>query len=389
MILKSSLGGDQSQIRIVLRNPLQHSDVLDYVIRPNDTELSRDWAVQLSMLLKSGNPIEKNFCFMGFPDNPRSVEYLCEQLNRHIDRINLGLPGYHISEIFTPDSVFAPDPSYEFDHIHPGPNHELFNRLHNHFEILQGTVENLSSWYLKAPVPVKYSIRQLNNLCHEMESLILSIRRRATAPQWIRPSQITTWLNAPRSELQPYHRQGFISNGYDRQLGGVYMHWAQIGKTLFEVWRDEGAPTLTDTVCQAVTHLRYYSGEFDIEWGRDVMYGRQPWHTQEQDQFRQWLIDNGLDPQDTELSLGYLPLGQVDLQRSFGTQEPEEIWQMLSQHLDIWRVEVPGASAQYDHCWSDIDHEQQQIAMLQRGYQHQGARHEVVHTNLETHTIGD
>jgi hypothetical protein len=65
-------------------------------------------------------------------------------------------------------------------------------------------------------------------------------------------------------------KQGFVTNGYDRQFGHVYMHWAQIGKTLFEVWRDEGAPDLTDTVCKAINSLEYYSGEFDIEWGKDV-----------------------------------------------------------------------------------------------------------------------
>jgi hypothetical protein len=124
--------------------------------------------------------------------------------------------------------------------------------------------------------------------------------------------------------------------------------------------------------------LEYFSGEFDIEWGRDVLYGQQPWHTQEQDQFREWLVRNGLDPQDPRFSLGYLPLGQVDLSRSFGTTEPEAIWRTLSQHLDIWRVELPGGiSAQYDQCWSDPDHEQQQIARLTQGYQHHGEHNEL------------
>lgn len=371
-------GGSQSQIRITLRNPCQHNDTVDYWIDVYDSPLSRAWLQELSTLLRGGYDLEKNFCWLGFPDNQRSTQYLCQELNRHIQRINQHLPGYHIDLEFDDQNIFAPDPSYEFNHIHPGPNHELFNQLHNHFEVLQGTVGAMSPWYLRAPVPVKYSIRQLNNICHELESLILSLRRRATAPQWIRPSQITTWLNAPRTRLEPQHRRGFIDNGYDRRLGGVYMHWAQIGKTLFEVWRDEGAPELTDTVCEAITHLEYFSGEFDIEWGRDVLYGQQPWHTQEQDQFREWLIRNGIDPQDSRFSLGYLPLGQVDLSRSFGTTEPEAIWRTLSQHLDIWRVELPGGvSAEYDQCWSDPDHEHQQIARLTQGYQHHGEHNEL------------
>ena len=382
MTLKYINGGNLSQIKVVLRDPQRLSCTIDYTIDVYDTVLGRDWMRELTVLLKGDFDLEKNFCFLGFPDTRRNIDYLCSQLNGHIDRINRDLPGYRIDLHFRMDNVFAPDLNYEFDHIHPGPNHALFNELHNHFEILQGTVNTLSPWYLGAPIPVKYSIRQLNNLCHEMESLILSLRRRATAPQWIRPSQITTWLNAPRSLLKDQHRQGFLDNGYDRRLGGVYMHWAQIGKTLFEVWRDEGAPELTDTVCEAISHLEYYSGEFDIEWGRDVIYGQQPWHTQEQDQFRTWLDRNGIDAQNPRFSLGYLPLGQVNLQASFGTEQPEDIWRILSNHLDIWRIEMPGVVAQYDQCWSNDDHEQYQINKLLAGYRHHGDKNALVTQDL-------
>jgi hypothetical protein len=389
MMTRSSNGGKASQIKVVLRNPLRPQDVIDYNIDVHDTELSQDWTHELLKLLRGGYDLEKNFCFLGFPNTQRDVGYLCAELNRHIQRINHDLPGYHIDLEFDDQNVFAPDPAYEFNHLHPGPNHVLFNELHNHFEILQGTVKALSPWYLAASMPVKYSIRQLNNLCHEMESLILSLRRRATAPQWIRPSQITTWLNAPRSGLSPHHRQGFLDNGYDRRLGGVYMHWAQIGKTLFEVWRDESAPQLDRTTCEAITHLEYYSGEFDIEWGRDVVYGLQSWHTHEQDQFREWLVRNGFDPGDPNLSLGYLPLAQVDLRGSFGTTVPEIIWQILGDHLDIWRIEMPGASAQYDHVWSQADHEQHQIRKLQAGYRHHGESNGLDTKDMDEDTHGN
>jgi hypothetical protein len=243
------------------------------------------------------------------------------------------------------------------------------NQLHNHFEILQGTVSNLSTWYINADYETKYAIRQLNNICHELESLILSRRKAATAPEWIRPSQITTWLEADRYQLRDEHRQGFITNGYDRVLGGVYMHWTQIGKTLFEVFRDEHAPDLTDTVCEAITHLQYYSGEFDIDWGNDIVYnGNRTWHTKEQDLFRDWLIQNNQDPHDTKLSLGYLPLAQVDLQGSFGTTDYKEIWNILGTHLDIYQIHTDKRSATYSRCWADQDYESWQIDMLKPGY---------------------
>lgn len=356
-------------IRVVLRNPLNKSDQIDYVIRPVDTALGRDWQQALTGLIQSGNMLEKNYCFMGFPKTARTLTYLCNQLNQAVAQINSFFSDYHIEETFSPESVVA------FDYAENGPNHELLNQLHNHFERLQGTVWGLSDYYRRADYDTKYAIRQLNNLCHEMENLILSQRKAATAPYWVRPSQITTFINSPRHDLTDEHRQGFADNGYDRVLGGVYMHWTQIGKTLFEVFRDEGAPELTDTVCEAITELRYYSGEFDVEWGNDVtITGNNPWHIEEQTRFRQWLVDNGRDPNDIRLSLGYLPIGQIELQQSFGTTDYQKIWDLLSNHLDIYQIEVNGHRATYDYCWSDPDHQQMQIDMMKPGYDYSSRR---------------
>ena len=147
------------------------------------------------------------------------------------------------------------------------------------------------------------------------------------------------------------------------------MHWAQIGKTLYEVFRDEGAPALTDTVCEAITELKYYSGEFDVEWGNDIVYGgKRNWHNEEQDEFKQWLINNGRDPEDLSLSLGYLPIGQVLLQQSFGTTDYQTVWDILSSHLDIYKIEIDGVSSTFDYCWTDADYKQKQIDMMRPGY---------------------
>jgi hypothetical protein len=336
------------------------------VIESQDHSLSRDWIQALKQLLKSGKPIEKNFCFMGFPNTARDLPYLCDQMNQAIAQIN-STGDYCIDLHFDPVSCLAPD-----HYADNAPNHELFNAIHNHFEKLQGTVGNFGQFYMQANHDTKYAIRQLNNLCHEMETLILSQRKQALTPEWVRPSQITTWLTADRYQLLPEHRSGFAVNGYDRVTGGVYMHWAQIGKTLFEVFKDEDAPMLTAAQCEAITHLQYYSGEFDIEWGRSVTWSQDcPWHAEEQLKFQQWLKDNKLDPLNPELSLGYLPIGQVDLMGSFGTTRARDIWSVLGNYLDIYRVEVDGVSQTYDYCWTDSNYKQQQIQQLRPGYDYQ------------------
>jgi hypothetical protein len=148
------------------------------------------------------------------------------------------------------------------------------------------------------------------------------------------------------------------------------MHWAQIGKTLFEVFRDESAPKLDDTICDAINHLQYYSGEFDVEWANDVVYNDKntPWHTKLIDEFNQWLRDNGFDSNDPQLSLGHLHLGKIDVKSAFGTTSVDKIWNILGNYLDIYRIEVEGVSNQFDYCWTDTEYKQKQIDALKPGY---------------------
>jgi hypothetical protein len=353
------MSGTNQSVKITLRNPLDYADQIEYVIRVFDNPLAQDWIIALKEILTNGNLIEKNFCFLGFPNTARDMTYLCKELNLAVDTINNFFDDYKITEIYTPSTL-----RNGLD-----PNQELMNHLHNHFEKLQGTVWNLSDYYKRADYETKYAIRQLNNLCHELESLMLSLRKQARDPDWVRSSQITTFLQCRRYDLTDDHRKLFLTNGYNRTFGGVYMHWAQIGKTLFEVFRDEHAPVLTDTICEAITELKYYSGEFDIDWGNSVyLNGQFPWHNQEQKEFTDWLIKNNLNPNDPTLSLGYLPLGQVDLD-SFGVgDDPIKIREILGRYLDIYKIQIDDVVNIFEYCWSNTDHKQRQIDQMKPGY---------------------
>lgn len=383
-----------SDIRVVLRNPTNKKQTIDYTITSYNTELSRDWLIALNNNIVTPNLLlEKTFCFLGFPYTHRTLEYICNELNNHIKQINLfnatgiwqhaGLKTYVIEEWFTPNSVRFDDSytvgqavnSDESYSLGLRTKHQIMNVLHNHFERLQGTVWQPSPYYKLASPVVKHAIRNLNLLCHEIESLILSQRKLVQAPDWVRPSQITTFVDVPRHELKDSHRDLF-KNGYDRRFGEVYMHWTQIGKTLMEVYNDEGAPDLTigndptdisvgaGTTCEAINALKFYSGEFDIEWGKSVTYNEHQWHREHIDGFYQWLARNGVDYTNPKLSLGYLPIASVDVYNSFGTTDEQQIWQILGNYLDIYQVEVNGATATYDYSWSDSDYQQRQISLL-------------------------
>lgn len=355
------------KVQVVLRNPLDKKDQVTYTIKVNDTELGALWYNALDDLLKQNKYLEKNFCFLGFPDSQRDLDYICKELTWARNQINgfFHPDDYHIAEHFRPDTL----------RTGLDPNQCVMNVLHNHFEHLQGTVWGLSEWYKKADYETKFAIRQLNNLCHEAESLMLSQKKKVEAPMWIRPSQITTFLNAERLEFPDKLKQTFSEDRYDRKFGHVYLHWTQIGKTLYEVFIDENGPDVDQAVCDAITHLRFYSGEFDIEWARDVTYaGNYPWHKGRIDGFKEWLIKNKFDLTDTEYNFGYHEVGAIDMEASFGTSDTEQVWAIMSQHLDIYKIETEHASSTFDYTWADADYYQQQIERLKPGYDYSSSR---------------
>ena len=377
------------EIEIVLRNPEDKTDTLSYFIDVEATDFNLRWLDALKKNLKNKLHLEKNYCWLGWSGSPRNAEYLCYQINQAIFQINrfnslnmwgvAGLKEYEIRDYFTPDSVMYSLKEYsvgknksenEKDQIHKGAKlkHEKLNRLHRYFEDLQGEIWNLSPYYKLADHETKWAIRQLNDLCHELESWVLSYRKFLVEPEWQRPSQITTFLNAPRYNLKEIDYNLFLKNKYDRVLGGVYLHWAQIGKTQFEVFRDEKGKNVDSVTCSAINSLKFYSGEFDVEWGRDVTETTGPWHAKEQQEFRNWMIGNGFDINDPKLCLGYIKLGQVNLKKSFGTEDFFKIIEKISAHLDIYQINIDGLSCIFDYVWNDDNYKQMQIDLLKPGY---------------------
>ena len=368
-------------IKVTLNNLSYYID-LDQNTRWRDMDqLGHRWLKALKKNLKNKLILEKNFCFLGFANSKRDLNFLCNELNKAITQINSFKfnPEYPKLQTFKPFDFQYPStlptgltPDTHAD-LKPGLRlkHDSCNLLHRYFEDLQGTAWDLSIYYKQANHETKYAIRQLNNLCPEIESWVWAHRKSILDPEWIRPSQITTFLNAPRHELQEEDFELFKSNRYDRDLGGVYLHWSQIGKTLFEVFRDEGAPKMDETLCSAITHQKYYSGEFDIEWGQTIVeeYG---WKKTEIKEFKSWLKLNGYDWEDPKLALGYIKIGQIDLKKSFGTENFLEIYNQLSNNLNITKIEVidsENVSSEYPYTLESKDWQQIQMNSLKKGYE--------------------
>ena len=343
------------QIIITLRSPRTGSRLPVYINVDNNS-LSQKWLAALKELIKNENHLEKNYCWLGWTESHRTAEYICNQINRSISSINGADLGYRIDcPDYSVESVIQSDLDI---------NHERMNQLHRYFEDLQGVSGAMSPYYTQADAETRWHIRQLNLLCHELESLVLSMRKAVQAPEWRRPSQLMCWLNAPRFELEPEDYNLFGVDTLNRQLGGVYVGVNKaVGKAHWEVFNDEGRDSrLGELVSSTLRAQTQAAGDFDIEWARDP--GAHKWQQIRIEEFRDWLTANGFDPEDPSLTIGHPKVAQVDLIKSFGTQDYNMIWAQLAQHLDVYKIQIGSTQATYTYNWTDADYAARQIKEL-------------------------
>jgi hypothetical protein len=341
------------QIEIDLRSA--DDRILTVYIDVDNNSLSRKWLTALNDIIQHNLHLEKNYCWLGWAENDRSPEYLCTQINRSIHAINSADLGYVIQDFFAPANTILDNSKIDHEHM---------NHLHRYFEDLQGTAGAMSKYYTVADDYTRWHIRQLNLLCHELESLVLSIHKLHTAPEWRRPSQLMCWLTAPRYELEESDLELFGIETINRKLGGVYVGVNKaVGKHHWEVFQDEGRDSrISELVTTGLRTQSQAAGDFDIEWARDP--GAFHWQIQELAEFRLWLERNGFDPDEPSLTIGHPQVGQVDLSRSFGTEDWENIYSQLSRHQDVYKIRTSTAQATYEYRWSDPDYDLQQIRSM-------------------------
>jgi hypothetical protein len=340
-------------IEIDLRGKDDH--LLKIYIDVEDNSLSKKWLAALNHLVKHNYHLEKNYCWLGWVESDRNLEYICTEINRSIAAINSADLGYTINDHFTTQNTLVDNDCLD---------HDRMNRLHRYFEDLQGTSGSMSAYYNKATDVTRWHVRQLNLLCHEYESLSLSIRKLHTAPEWRRPSQLMCWLKAPRFFLDADDYELFGIDTINRSLGGVYVGVNKaVGKHHWEVFNDEGRDSrIGELVTTSLKSQTEAAGDFDIEWANDP--GSFHWQIKMLGEFREWLTENGFDPDDKSLTIGHPQVAQVDLMRSFGTTDYHDIWKQLSTHLDVYKIKTSDAQTTYEYRWNDSDYQQQQIRSM-------------------------
>jgi hypothetical protein len=355
---------DQIEIQLRDRNTNALSTVYIDVF---ENSLSRKWLMALNQLLINNYHLEKNYCFFGFADSERNGKLILDQVNNSINAINCANLEYTIDDYFSMENCFYDIPG---DQYHPVRNmvQEKFNALHRYFEDLQGVSGSMSPYYNQADAITRWHIRQLNLLCHEFETWALSYRKQAEGPEWQRPSTLMCWLHAPRFMLDHEDYELFGIETMNRSLGGVFIGVNKaVGKHHWEVFHDEGRDSRIDELTTSTMRSQTEAaGDFDIEWGNNP--GNFIWQQVALKEFREWLITNGFDPEDKSLTIGHPQVGQVDLMRSFGSDNYLDIWKHLNTHLDVYSVKTSDVTATYEYHWSDADFMQRQIAIIEKGH---------------------
>jgi len=237
-----------------------------------DNSLSKKWLNAFNDILDNKLHLEKNYCFMGFPNCERNLDVIVTQINQTIAAINGSSIDYFIKDHFTVANMTTKRWSKLGNCEIIGLNHDKLNQLPLYFEETQGVSGAMSEHYTNANSETRWHIRQFNLLCHEAECLILSLGKVASAPEWVRPSNVMCWFNAPRFILDDEDYELFGIDSIARDHGGVYVGVNKaVGKHHYEVFQDEGAESrideLTTTTLKPQTEA---AGDFDIEWGQDT-----------------------------------------------------------------------------------------------------------------------
>lgn len=358
------LGTDQYQlldtIEVHLRGP---NGLLPIYVNVFDNSLSRKWLSALNHLIANEYHLEKNYCFFGFANSPRNGWYILDQVNQSINAINHANLGYTIDDYFSMDNCITDEPIGDEPAVR-NIIHDRLNLLHRYFEDLQGVSGQMSPYYDQADSTTRWHIRQLNLLCHEFESWALSYRKEVHAPEWMRPSQLMCWLHAPRFTLDEEDYELFGIETINRPLGGVFIGVNKaVGKHHWEVFNDEGRDSRIDELTTSTLRSQTEAaGDFDIEWANNP--GEYQWQKEKLKEFKNWLIDNGFNPEDKSLTIGHPQVGQVDLMRSFSTNNYQEIWKKLEQHLDVVGIKTSNAYAEFNYHWTDSDFVSKQIEII-------------------------
>lgn len=311
--------------------------------------LAQRWAAMLIQHLNKKSHLEKNYLLHGWLGSGRDLEYLCAEMNRHIDLVN---------------KAFAPKPkgySYYIDQNfnYTNVDQNQLNQIHHHFELLIGRIWSPAPYYASIDERGRHSVRQLNNLCHEIENYTRS--ENSFANQQCNANLIASFLPTTRAPL--------IDEDYNHfnlrlRFGDVHLHYAQLGKTHLEAYCDR------DEIIHGsnINGLRYLSGEFDISFCTEPSDES---YEELVKSFRKWMINNNLDPDQKSLAIGFARVARLD-KSNFSKTTQFDILNELFTYSDIQQITVHSDKRsyhqKYHYSWRDGDLEKKQTSLIHQTF---------------------
>tara|TARA_R110000782_G_scaffold125398_1_gene217006 strand:- start:79 stop:1101 length:1023 start_codon:yes stop_codon:yes gene_type:complete len=228
-----------------------------------NNSLANRWVELLKHnILEGSHPLEKTYCLKAWTDSwnsdySRNAKFLCDQLNQAIEQINNSDLGYHI------DLQFSVKKLRSFQY------RTLMNDIHHHFELLIGQEWCASEWYKRADSTTRDSIRQLNNLCHEIEHMVRAIKRtNLLRLLGIENRQASVFVSQNGKGFDGKYIQDrvkweiteeeFSSFEFGGTWGDIELYYSQLGKPHKDAWKDNDK-FIDDN---NISSTRYITGEF-------------------------------------------------------------------------------------------------------------------------------
>lgn len=332
---------------ITLQNPIDETDIFDMVFDVCDTEIANAWFDMVVDCLQKQLRLEKNFCWLGLPDPVRNVEFLRNELEKCVDKIN----SYALKN---------PDWGYFINREwNDASSHEALNILHHHFELLMGQVWDVSIYMKTADDDTKYQIRQLNNLVHELQS-------RKTANNF-GGMTVASYLNVERELFKDEYYDYFDVN---RNFGDIFLHYSQTGKTPIEAFQDDDDHVFDNNI----NALRYLSGEYNIWWSSSFTQDK---IIEIKQKLREWLNARNLiveesdnfsyyvDSDGNKQGIGWINVAKLRNPYSTDKEFRENILNKLNIYkMTAYENENKLAECIWDYKWSDPDYVQNEIDHL-------------------------
>jgi hypothetical protein len=287
---------------------------------------------------------------MGWPTSwnsnySRNLNFLCCELNKHIDTINTNMKptGYpYIDLHFSVEAIKT-------------RGQDLLNQIHHHFELLIGQVWSVSNWYKLAPnEQTRTAIRMLNNYCHEIENVLEGIRH-ASLIRLINffgidvhsLLLINLGMNGVDSqgqyfshkELHYLTEEEFGCFQKSTQWGDVSLYYAQLGKSHMDAFRDRDQ--FIDR--ENISSHQIVTGEAVFSFG-DLCISKE---------FKAWCQQHDFEWTDPKLGIGFPVVAQIE------NPYPKR-YQLINElrlRNDIYCVSVEESDATvtrvFDYTWQD------------------------------------